>query len=73
MPLTGSYLCKMKARFLEIPTVCSESIMFYLFSNLRKRGVMNEEDYHDLCGHCVICWTCITNFASQCSRDYENL
>ena len=41
MPLIGSYLCKMKARFLEITTVCSETIMSYLFSNLRKRGVMN--------------------------------
>jgi len=41
MPLTGSYLYKWKARFLEIPTVCSEIKMSYLFSNLRKGGMMN--------------------------------
>jgi len=37
--MTGSCLCKMKACFLEIPIVCSETIMSYLFSKLRKRGV----------------------------------
>jgi len=41
MPLTGSYLYKWNARFLEIPTVCSETIMSYLFNNLRKGGMMN--------------------------------
>jgi len=41
MPLTGSYLCKMKACSLEIQTVCSEIKMSYLLNNLRKRGVMN--------------------------------
>jgi len=28
-----------ESSFLETVTVCSESIMSYLFSNLRKRGV----------------------------------
>jgi hypothetical protein len=31
----------MKARSLEILTVCSETIMSYLFCNLRKGGMMN--------------------------------
>jgi hypothetical protein len=41
MPLTESYLYKWKTRFLEIPTVCSEIKMSYLFSKLRKGGMMN--------------------------------
>lgn len=49
MPLTGSYLCKMSARFLEITTVCSETIMYYLFSNLRKGGMMNIKKIFMIC------------------------
>ncbi len=41
MPLTERYLYKMKARSLEILTVCSEIKMSYLLSNLRKGGMMN--------------------------------
>jgi hypothetical protein len=41
VPLTGNYLYKMKARSLEILTVCSEIKISYLFRKLRKGGMMN--------------------------------
>ncbi len=53
MSLTGNYLYKMKARFLEIPTVCSEIKISYLFSNLRKGGMKNIKKIIMICSDIV--------------------